>query len=34
MLRQALPDFRRLSAEAFLDKYERHDQPALTASVG
>jgi phosphonate metabolism protein (transferase hexapeptide repeat family) len=33
-LRQALPHFRRLSAEAFLDKYERHDQPALTASVG
>jgi phosphonate metabolism protein (transferase hexapeptide repeat family) len=33
-LRQALPDFRQLAAEAFLDKYERHDQPALTASVG
>lgn len=33
-LRQALPDFRTLSAEAFLDKYETHDQPVLTASVG
>jgi phosphonate metabolism protein (transferase hexapeptide repeat family) len=33
-LRLALPDFRKLSAEAFLDKYHRHDQPALTASLG
>jgi phosphonate metabolism protein (transferase hexapeptide repeat family) len=33
-LRQALPDFRQLSADAFLEKYETHDQLALTASIG
>lgn len=33
-LRQALPDFRTLAVEAFLDKYETQNQPTLTASVG
>lgn len=33
-LRQALPDFRKLSAESFLDKYETWNEPALTASAG
>ena len=33
-LRQALPDFRRLSAEAFLERYATQNQPVLTASVG
>ncbi len=33
-LRQALPDFRKLSAEAFLEKHASHDKPVLTARVG